>query len=186
MDIAFLVINIIAILVAPVVAVVIAQKLQQRAAKRNDKIEIFKILVSTNAFGWGGHYKAVEMINAIPVIFADSENVVMAYSEYISACKITSEKPTESDYKSIETSKVRLLEEMSKTLGYRSEWHVFTRTYLPSGITEDMMRRRQNEDYQLQVGELVKPFFEVIAKQAPLPQDEVPTVKRDTKIGGGE
>lgn len=76
MDIAFLILNIVAVVASPIAAVIIAQRLQNRAAKRKDKIDIFKTLVSTNAFGWGGNYHAVEVINSIPVIFADNENVV--------------------------------------------------------------------------------------------------------------
>lgn len=45
---------------------------------------------------------------------------------------------------------------MSKVLGYKSEWHVFTETYLPAGITEDMFRRRQFEDGQLDTVDFVK------------------------------
>jgi len=148
-QIAFLVINIIAVIIAPIVAVVIAQHLQNRQAKRKDKIEIFKTLVYTNAYSWGSHYRAFESINSIPVIFADNEKVIKAHTGYINACRTDKEELTESQRDAIKTAKVKLLEEMSKVLGYKSEWHVFTETYLPSGIAEDMMRKKQFEDIQL-------------------------------------
>lgn len=40
------IVNLIAIVVIPIVAVIIGQMLQNRAQKRNDKIQIFKILMT--------------------------------------------------------------------------------------------------------------------------------------------
>jgi len=180
-QITFLVINIVAVIAAPIAAVIIAQHLQNRQVKRKDKIEIFKTLVSTNAYGWGCHYRAFEAINSIPVIFADSEKVIKAYEDYINACQTDKDELTEKQRDAIKTAKVKLLEEMSKELNYKSEWQVFTKTYMPMGIAEDMMRKKQFEDIQLNSGAVLQPIVDMVMKQSqPQPQTE----KRERKNNG--
>lgn len=44
-------INIAAIILAPIVSVIIGQKLQDRARKRDDKMQIFKILMASRIYG---------------------------------------------------------------------------------------------------------------------------------------
>lgn len=46
------VINTIAVIAIPLVAVDIAQKLQDRAEKRKDKMLIFKTLMTSRIYGW--------------------------------------------------------------------------------------------------------------------------------------
>lgn len=45
-------INIAAIILAPVVSVIVGQILQNRAKKRQDKMEIFKALMTSRVYGW--------------------------------------------------------------------------------------------------------------------------------------
>ena len=45
------IINLIALIVVPILAVIVGQKLQDRAQKRNDKIQIFKILMTSRIYG---------------------------------------------------------------------------------------------------------------------------------------
>ena len=46
------VLNIIALIIIPIIAVMIGQYLQDRAKKREDKMDIFKALMTSRAFGW--------------------------------------------------------------------------------------------------------------------------------------
>lgn len=179
METTFIIINSIAIIVIPIVAVLIAQKLQDRAAKRKDKIDIFKTLVASNVYGWGANYRAVDALNSIPVIFADEKDVVTKYMDYINSCKIEG-IATESQRKQIDTNIIKLLEIMAKILGYKSEWHVFTETYLPKGIAEDIKNRKNLEDVQLSVGELSKMFLNTAINQ---PQQPVVVEKKSKKNG---
>ena len=48
----FSIINVLAIIIIPIVAVVVGQKLQTRAKKREDKIQIFKILMASRIYNW--------------------------------------------------------------------------------------------------------------------------------------
>lgn len=67
------VVNIIALIVIPILAVIIGQKLQERAQKRNDKIQIFKILMTSRIFGWTND--SVQAMNLIDVVFSDDNAV---------------------------------------------------------------------------------------------------------------
>lgn len=57
------VLNIIALILVPILAVVVGQKLQDRAQKRNDKMQIFKILMTSRIFGWTN--ESVQAMNLI-------------------------------------------------------------------------------------------------------------------------
>lgn len=183
LQIALLIINTIAIIAIPIVAVLIAQKLQDRAAKRKDKIDIFKTLVSSNVYGWGSSYHAVNSLNSIPVIFADDKEVVTKYTDYINSCRL-GDSATEAQRKQIETNTIKLLEVMAKVLGYKSEWHVFTTTYLPQGIAKDLMNKRQFEDSQLAVGELAEVALKMFTNQQI--QQPQQTVEEQKEKGNGK
>lgn len=64
------IINLIALIVVPIAAVYIGQKLQDREQKRKDKIQIFKILMTSRIFGWTND--SVQAMNLIDVVFANS------------------------------------------------------------------------------------------------------------------
>lgn len=148
-----LVVNLLVIIGAPILSVIIAQCLQNRSAKRKDKIEIFKTLVSTKAYGWGSNYTAVNVLNSIPVIFADDELIVNSYFKYLDACNIDAKTATESQLQAVEDTAMKLLETMAEELKYKKEWQIFTKSYMPNGVVNDMTRRRQFEDMQLCVGD---------------------------------
>lgn len=46
------IVNLVAIIIIPIVAVVIGQYLQTKAKKREDKLQIFKLLMTTRIYGW--------------------------------------------------------------------------------------------------------------------------------------
>lgn len=68
------IINLIALIVVPILAVIIGQKLQDRAQKRNDKIQIFKILMMSRIYGWTT--ESVQAMNLIEIVFADDDAVM--------------------------------------------------------------------------------------------------------------
>lgn len=68
-------VNIAAIILAPVISVIIGQKLQDRAKKRQDKMEIFKELMTSRVYGWTN--SSVYALNIIDIVFADTvENIL--------------------------------------------------------------------------------------------------------------
>ena len=74
MDIWYKILNIVALLLVPIVAVIVGQKLQERAKKREDKMQIFKVLMTNRGLGWSPDM--VEALNIIDVVFADDDAVI--------------------------------------------------------------------------------------------------------------
>lgn len=70
-NIVSIILNVIAIIIAPIVSVKIAQSLQDRAKKRQDKMEIFKTLMTSRIYGWTT--QSVNALNSIDIIFSDDE-----------------------------------------------------------------------------------------------------------------
>lgn len=109
------IINLIALIVVPILAVIIGQKLQDRAQKRNDKIQIFKILMMSRIYGWTT--ESVQAMNLIEIVFADDDTVCKQWKVYYD--KLCVENPTETELQKIKKEDEKLLETMAKSLGYR-------------------------------------------------------------------
>lgn len=150
-------INIVAIIFAPVISVIIGQRLQDRAKRRQDKMEIFKALMSSRIYGWTN--ASVYALNIIDVAFADDKQVRAQWKAYYD--KLCVGNPTEEDLKRIETEKCKLLEKISKSLGYKDKitWETIQNPYIPKGLTDSMLQQQQYQTGQLEVVELVKSIF---------------------------
>ncbi len=150
-------INIAAIILAPVISVIIGQKLQDRAKKRQDKMEIFKALMTSRVYGWTN--ASVYALNIIDVVFANDKKVRGQWKIYYD--KLCVGNPTEEDLKKIETEKCKLLEEIAKSLGYKNKitWETIQNPYIPKGLSDSMMQQQQYQTGQLEVMEIVKSIF---------------------------
>ena len=73
-------INIAAIILAPVVSVIIGQKLQDRAKRRQDKMDIFKTLMTNRVYIWTT--ACVHALNIIDIVFADDKKVRSQWKAY--------------------------------------------------------------------------------------------------------
>ena len=62
------IVDIIALIAVPIIAVWVGQVLQNRAAKRKDKIAIFQCLMTHRATGWA-HQDTVNALNIIDIVF---------------------------------------------------------------------------------------------------------------------
>lgn len=49
-----------ALIIIPIVAVIIGQWLQNRSEKRKDKMQIFKVLMTSRIFGWTPKCKCIK------------------------------------------------------------------------------------------------------------------------------
>lgn len=88
------VLNLIAIIIAPIVAVLIGQWLQNRSERRKDKLEIFKsLMIARN--GWSP--ESVRALNIIDIVYADDNNVRLRWKEYYDRLCIDS--PSDTDLK---------------------------------------------------------------------------------------
>ena len=150
-------INIAAIILAPVISVIIGQKLQDRAKKRQDKMEIFKALMTSRVYGWTN--ASVYALNIIDIVFADDKKVRVQWKAYYD--KLCVGNPTAEDLKKIETEKCKLLEAISKSLGYKNKitWETIQNPYIPKGLSDSIMQQQQYQNGQLEVMEMMKSIF---------------------------
>lgn len=131
LNIAALIINVIAVLAAPIVAVWIGQKLQDRAEKRKDKMAVFKALM-TYRYGWSK--EAVTAFNSIPIVFANDNQVRDRWKEYYKYLCV--QNPDHMQRKQQSDAFFKLLESMAITLGYKEtiSWDDIQNPYIPNGM----------------------------------------------------
>lgn len=125
------VINVIAVITAPIVAVVIGQILQDRAEKRKDKMSVFKAIM-TDRYGWSR--ETVLALNSIPIVFANDSAVRDAWKEYYKCLCVQEPDPMELKQRS--EALYKLLENMASTLGYEGmiNWDDIQNPYIPKGM----------------------------------------------------
>ena len=147
-------INVIAIMLAPIISIIIAQRLQDRAKKRQDKMEIFKTLMTSRVYGWTS--SRVSALHIIDIVFADDKEVREQWKIYYD--RLCIEKPTETDLKKIENEKYKLLEVIAKSLGYKDKitWETIQNPYIPKGLTDSMLQQQQYQNNQLELMEIMK------------------------------
>lgn len=155
------VVNIIALIVIPILAVIIGQKLQERAQKRNDKIQIFKILMTSRIFGWTND--SVQAMNLIDVVFSDDNAVCKQWKTCFD--KMCVENPTETDLLKIKKEKEKLLETMAKSLGYKNiSWESIQNPYIPKGMTDQIAQQQKYQTTQSVIMEQMKNMMQTDGK----------------------
>ena len=161
------IINIVAVLVAPIVAVWIGQKLQDRHDRRNDKIELFKTLMMARN-GW--NIESVRALNVLDVVFSDDENVRGAWKKYYD--KLCVENPTDSELTKIQDSQYELLETMAVSLGYKDKitWKLIQKHYKPKGLIEAEENQRFYQEGQLALAQMAMNMKNMQFQSATVPQ----------------
>ena len=127
-------INIAAIILAPIVSVIIGQKLQDRARKRDDKMQIFKILMASRIYGWKKYYDVLSV-----------------------------EKPDAAQREKMIKERETLLEVIAVSLGYKDNVTLRTiqNSYQPVGLADMLKKQERYQDNQL---ELMERFMSLIPK----------------------
>lgn len=157
------ILNIIALIFVPICAVVIGQKLQERAQKRNDKMQIFKTLMTSRIFGWTN--ESVQAMNLIDIVFADDETVRKQWK--VCFDKMCVENPTETELSKIKTEREKLLETMAKSMGYKDiiTWEAIQNPYIPKGMTELMAQQQAYQENQSVIMEQMKNMMQTSGKE---------------------
>lgn len=140
------IVNIVAVIAAPIVAVWVGQKLQDRQLKRKDKLELFKtLMISRN--GWT--VESVRALNVLDVVFSDDEKVRNAWKIYYD--KLCVDNPTESELKKIQDAQYELLDTMAQSLGYKDKitWKTIQKPYVPKGMVEAEQNQHKYQEGQL-------------------------------------
>ena len=129
------IINIIALVAAPIIAVWVSVHLQNRTDKRKDKMDVFKA-VMTFRYGWTR--EGVEALNNIPLVFSKDEAVRKRWREYYNYLCIQDPDPMEMQQR--QTALHKLLESMASSLGYKETitWEDIQNPYVPVGMINAM------------------------------------------------
>lgn len=144
------IVDIVALIAVPIIAVVVGQVLQNRAAKRKDKMAIFQCLMTHRATGWA-HQDTVNALNTIDIVFSDDETVRKCWADLLYKYK-----PNYSTQE-INTAQCKLLEAMAKALGYEKKitWETIQNPYLPEGLIQRMENAAKFEKGQLAMAEFM-------------------------------
>ncbi len=138
------ILNLIAIIVIPIAAVLIGQHLQNRAEIRKDKMQIFKVLMTSRIYGWT--QESVHCLNIIDIVFSDDEKVRKAWKDLYD--KYCVQSPDEIQLKRIQNAQYKLLETIAESLGYKDKvtWETIQNPYIPKGMLQQL--REQNQSQQ--------------------------------------
>ena len=137
------IINTIAVIAIPVIAVLVSQKLQERAEKRKDKMQIFKILMTSRIYGWTPD--SVHALNIIDIVFADNKEVRDAWKDLNDKYRVNN--PDEQHLKKIEQAQYKLIEAIANTLGYKDKitWETIQNPYMPIGMKNQIEAQKQSQ-----------------------------------------
>lgn len=133
------ILNIIAIIVIPIAAVLIGQHLQDRAEIRKDKMQIFKVLMTSRIYGWT--QESVHCLNIIDIVFSDDEKVRKTWKDLYD--KYCVQNPDEAQLKKIQNAQYKLLETIAKSLGYKDKvtWETIQNPYIPQGMIDQWQQQ---------------------------------------------
>lgn len=137
------ILNLIAIVVIPIVAVLIGQYLQNRAEIRKDKMQIFKTLMTSRIYGWT--QESVHCLNIIDIVFADDKTVRDAWKDLYD--KYCVQNPDAAQLKKIQNAQYKLLETISKSLGYKDKvtWETIQNPYVPDGMIRQWQEQAKSQ-----------------------------------------
>ena len=137
------ILNLIAIIVIPIAAVLIGQWLQSRSEKRKDKMQIFKILMTSRIYGWT--QDSVHCMNIIDIVFADDKTVCEAWKDLHD--KYCVQNPDETQLRKIQNAQYKLLETMAKSLGYKDKvtWETIQNPYVPDGMIRQWQEQAKSQ-----------------------------------------
>lgn len=142
-----IIMNCIVIIAAPIISVWVAQKLQDRDKKRQDKMDVFKTLMTSRIYGWTP--QSVQALNIIDIVFSDDKKVREQWKKYYD--KLCIENPTETDLNKIKREQDKLLLELANTLGYKDKvsWETIQSPYIPKGMVDSTKQQQQYQNEQL-------------------------------------
>ena len=149
--------NFLAIILAPIVSVLIAQHLQDRSKKRQDKMDIFKVLMISRSYGWT--QQSVDALNIIDIVFSDDKKVKKQWKIYYD--KLCVENPTETESKKIKIEQEKLIETIAKSLGYKNKisWETIQNPYIPKGLVDSINQQQMFQAGQLKVIQMLSNSF---------------------------
>ena len=123
-----IIITLIASLISGFVATIVTLCWQNNHDRKNQKIQIFKVLLSYR--GRVETEECVNALNSIEGVFYSDKDVKKAWYDFLDE---TEQLPSANP--NILDKHLRLLEEIAKTIGYKDvKWNDIKRSYYPNGL----------------------------------------------------
>lgn len=154
LPIADTIINIVGMILIPIAIIYITKRIQSKEQNHNDKMDLFKVLMTHRDLGWS--VEMVHALNMIDIVFCDAPNVRTAWKTYYETLCI--QNPTQEDQIDISNARYNLLNEMATALGYKEDilWDAVQKPYLPQGMLNAMSQQQQ---YQSGMNQLMGLFI---------------------------
>lgn len=131
-------------LISGLLATIVTIWWQRRSEIRNKKMKVFETLMTYRYMI--SSQESVNALNSIDVVFYKDKNVRKAFSDFLNE---TDKKPEFNP--NIPDKHLKLLEEMSKTLGLKDiHWDDIKQSYYPSGLSEKIMEESLLRKMQIQ------------------------------------
>ncbi len=164
-----IIINLVAVVIAPIAAVWIGQKLQDKHERRKDKLELFKTLMMSRN-GWT--VESVRALNVLDVVFSDDEKVRAAWKKYYD--KLCVENPTDTELKKVQDAQYELLEAMAESLGYKETitWKTIQKPYKPKGMIEAEENQRFYQEGLLALAQVALNMKNMQSQSMPVSQQK--------------
>ena len=145
--------NFIALLLSPLIATIVGSRLQEQREKRRDKMQIFKVLMTSRVYGIT--YDNINALNTIDIVFSDDEKVRAAWKVLYE--KYSLENPSELQLESIKKAQDKLIEEVAISLGYKDiiTWESIQNPYIPKGL---LINQQKQEEIQAGMLEVLNRF----------------------------
>jgi hypothetical protein len=171
------VLTIIALVIAPIFAVLIGQNLQDRAKKREEKMSIFKVLMTARIYGWTEN--GVQALNMIDIVFSDSIGVRNAWKEYRDSLNVVSAELFNT--KDAKTKQYKLLEAISDYLGYKGEitWETIQNPYIPEGLYNMWEEQSKSRKDQAQTQKNINDVVDIISIMSQLFPTQPPKISEN-------
>ncbi|MDR3327152.1 MAG: hypothetical protein LBT04_03350 [Prevotellaceae bacterium] len=135
------ILSIAAVIVSALLAVIITKIVDYNQQKRKDRIDIFKILISTPLTDVT--YRKAEALNLVEILFYDYADVINSYREFLKT--VSDDKIS---FETIQDAYLKMLEKMAIRLGYKKiTWDILKNPYKPKGLVS--YERMQQESAQL-------------------------------------
>lgn len=144
-------INLIGMILIPIAIVHLTKRVQDKEQNRNDKMQIFKVLMTNRNLGWS--IDSVHALNMIDIVFCDSPEVRNAWKSYYETLCI--QNPTSEQHIDIQNAQYNLLNSIAADLGYKEHilWDAVQKPYIPQGMLNSISQQAQFQSGQIQLME---------------------------------
>ena len=149
MNTAMFLLNFSAILLGPVIAMSIGRYLQTQATKRDEKMHIFKVLMTSRG---AATFEYVIACNTIDIVFSDDKVVRQRWKELYET--LHAEQDNAVDREKMAKARYSLLEAIALSLGYKDKitWETIQNPYNPKWLASKTNSQSDNQQPASPVG----------------------------------